>query len=225
MKLHRDLEINQKSAWHLAHRLRTAFVTGGGMFAGPVEADETYFGGKRKKPMKPTSAASGRTCRKAKRKTLKGRGTVGKAIVAGMKDLATNEVRAQVVPSTDAATLQSFVRDHAEAGAMVYTDEYGAYRGMTGFGHEAINHGVGEYVRGQANVNGIESFWSMLRRAHKGTFHKISPKHLDRYVSEFAGKHNIRDTDTLDQMSAIVRAMTGKQVRYSDRPRLDSAGW
>ena len=104
MKLHRDLNITQKSAWHLAHRLREAFVSGRGAFVGPVEADETYMGGRRK------------NMSRSKRKTLTGRGTVGKTIVAGMKDRATNEVRAQVVSSTDAATLQSFVRDHAEAG-------------------------------------------------------------------------------------------------------------
>ena len=204
MKLHRDLKITQKSAWHLAHRLREAFMSGRGAFVGPVEADETYMGGRRK------------NMSRSKRKTLTGRGTVGKTIVAGMKDRATNEVRAQVVPSTDAATLQSFVRDHAEAGAMVYADEHGAYRGMAGFGHEAVNHGVGEYVRGQASVNGIESFWSMLKRAHKGTFHKISPKHLQRYVNEFSGRHNVREADTVDQMVGVVSGMGGKRLRYSD---------
>ena len=87
MKLHRDLKITQKSAWHLAHRLREAFGGGGKPFQGPAEADETYFGGKR------------RNMPKSKRKALKGRGTVGKSIVAGVKDRETNEVRAQVVAS------------------------------------------------------------------------------------------------------------------------------
>ena len=204
MKLHRDLKITQKSAWHLAHRLRKAFAAERGAFVGPVEADETYFGGRRK------------NMSRSKRRTMTGRGTVGKTIVVGMKDRATNEVRAQVVPSTDAATLQSFVRDHTVAGAMVYTDEHGAYSGMAEFGHEAVNHGVGEYVNGQVSVNGIESFWSMLKRAHKGTFHKISPKHLDRYVTECAGKHNVLAADTSDQMVGVVRAMAGKRLKYDD---------
>ena len=126
MKLHRDLEITQKSAWHLAHRLRKAFETDGGLFAGPVEVDETYIGGKRK------------NMPKAKRKTLEGRGAVGKAAIAGAKDRATNRVNADVVPATDGATLQGFVRARAEAGATVYTDDAAAYRGMAGFEYEAV---------------------------------------------------------------------------------------
>ena len=118
MKLHRDLEITQKSAWHLAHRLRTAYARDGAAFGGPVEADETYVGGRRK------------NMKKAKRATLNGRGTVGKSVVIGLKNRGTNEVRAKVVPSTDAPTLQGFVRDNTEPGATVYTDEAGAYRGL-----------------------------------------------------------------------------------------------
>ena len=177
MKLHRDLNITQKSAWHLAHRLREAFGREGDAFTGPVKADETYMGGRR------------RNMQKAKRREMNRRGTIGKSIVVGVKNRGTNEVRAKVVSSTDAPTLQGFVREHTEPGAMVYTDEAGAYRGLArDYGHEAVNHGAGEYVRRQAHTQGIESFWAMLKRAHKGTFHKISPKHPDRYVSEFAGK-------------------------------------
>ena len=79
-----------------------------------------------------------------------------------------------------------------------------------------MKHSVGEYVRDQAHTNGMESFWSMLKRAHKGTFHKISPKHLDRYVHEFAGKHNIRDKDTVDQMYSVVAGMVGRRLMYRD---------
>ena len=79
-----------------------------------------------------------------------------------------------------------------------------------------MRHSVGEYVNGMAHTNGIESFWSMLKRAHKGTFHKISAKHLDRYVTEFAGRHNNRPTDTLDQMAEIARAMAGERLMYRD---------
>ena len=203
MKLHRDLKVNQRTAWFLAHRLRAALSEGGkGLLTGPAEADETFFGGKRA------------NMPKAKRKSLKGRGGVGKAVVAGVKDRETNEVRAQVVASTDSETLQSFVRDHVREGAVIYTDEHGAYRGIAGFKHEAVNHSVGEYVRGMAHTQGIESFWSMLKRAHKGTFHKLSAKHLDRYVTEFASKHNMREADTLDQMAGIAQAMLGKRLRY-----------
>ena len=205
MKLHRDLKITQKSAWHLAHRLREAFASGRGAFAGPVEADETYMGGRRK------------NMAKAKRETLTGRGAVGKSVVVGVKDRETNEIRARVVPSASAPVLQGFVREHAREGAVIYTDEASAYAGLgRDYSHAAVNHSVGEYVREQAHTNGIESFWSMLKRAHKGTFHKISPKHLDRYVTEFAGRHNVRDADTVDQMAIIAKDMVGRRLRYSD---------
>ncbi len=82
--------------------------------------------------------------------------------------------------------------------------------------HETVKHSVSEYVDGMAHTNGIESFWSMLKRAHKGTFHKISPKHLQRYVSEFAGKHNIRDSGTLAQMRDTVARLVGRNLLCRD---------
>ena len=154
---------------------------------------------------------------KSKRQGLKGRGAVGKAAVVGAKDRTTKRVSARVVEHTDATTLQGFVRERTAPGAKVFTDESRAYKGLgNGFGHEAVNHSVGEYVRGMAHTNGIESFWSMLKRAHKGTFHKISPKHLQRYVNEFAGRHNVRDYDTLDQMASVVIGLVGKRLMYRD---------
>ena len=95
---------------------------------------------------------------------------------------------------------------------MVYTDGEPAYWGLPN--HEAVRHSVGEYVRGMAHTNGMESFWSMLKRAHMGTFHKLSPKHLDRYVQEFAGKQNTRDLGTLAQMRDTVARLVGKNLLY-----------
>ena len=120
MKLHRALSIRQKSAWFLAHRLRKAFAEQGAMFSGPVEADETYFGGKRA------------SMSNAKRKALAdtGRGPVGKVAVVGIKDRATKQVRAKRVESTDKPTLQGFVIEHTAPGATVYTDEASAYEGV-----------------------------------------------------------------------------------------------
>ena len=94
-------------------------------------------------------------------------------------------------------------------------DDYVVYRGMP-FDHEAVRHVDGEYVRGDAHTNGIESSWSMLKRAHKGTFHKISPKHMQRYVNEFAGRHNDRSADTVDQITRMARGMVGKRLRYRE---------
>ena len=207
MKLHRDIGVSQRAAWFMLHRIREAWGDDGGdePFDGPVEVDETYFGGKRK------------NMSKAKRKALAstGRGAVGKTAVVGMKDRDTNQVRAEVVAGTDAETLQDFVEKNTEEDAKVYTDDAKAYRGVER-DHEAVRHSVSEYVRGQAHTNGIESFWAMLKRAHGGTFHKISPKHLQRYVSEFAGKHNIRDSGTLIQMRDTVARLVGRNLLYRD---------
>ena len=203
MKLHRDLGISQKTAWHLAHRIRDAWKAKGEPFVGPVEADETYIGGKRK------------NMPRSKRKALTGRGPVGKAVVAGAKDRDSNRIAARSVQATDAPTLQGFVGEHAALGAKVYTDDAYAYRGMS-FEHEAVNHYAGEYVRGMAHTNGIESFWSMLKRGYHGTFHHFSEKHLDRYVVEFAGRRNDREADTIDQMAHIAQGMVGKRLRFRD---------
>ena len=204
MKLHRDLEITQKSAWHLAHRIRKVMADSATLpFSGPVEADETYIGGKRKNMLK------------AKRAALTGRGAVGKTAVVGTKDRASNKVAARSVENTDGATLKSFIGQHAVPGAKVFTDEASSYRGIP-FDHEAVNHSAGEYVRGMAHTNGIESFWAMLKRGYQGTFHHFSEKHTDRYVAEFAGRHNIREVDTADMMAIIARRSVGKRLRYAD---------
>ena len=203
MKLHRDLEVTQKTAWHLAHRIRQGWNPAvKSAFNGPVEVDETYFGGKRK------------NMSNAKRKTLTGRGPVGKTAVVGAKDRATNRVAARVVDDTTGRTLQGFVSDSAKPGAKVYTDEALAYDSVPN--REAVRHSLREFVRGEVHTNGIESFWSMLKRAHMGIFHKISTRHLHRYVGEFAGRHNMREHDTLDQMHIVADGMVGKRLRYRE---------
>ena len=151
----------------------------------------------------------------AQRKALynAGRGSVGKTAVVGAKDRATNKVAAKVVSSTDKDTLQGFIKSHTVTGATVYTDDAKAYDALL-FNHAVIKHSLSEYVNGDVHTNGIESLWSMLKRAHKGTFHKLSPKHLDSYVQEFAGRHNIREQDTINQLKSISDGMNGKRLRY-----------
>ena len=207
MKLHRELGITQKAAWFMLHRLRKTKEAGAGWFTGPVECDETYIGGKR------ANMSNAKRCELAAAEV--GRGSVGKVAVVGAKDRATKQVRAQVVECTDKPTLQGFVIEHAAPDATVYTDEASAYEGLP-FVHEAVKHSVKEFVRGQIHTNGMESFWSMLKRGYIGVYHKMSPKHLNRYVTEFAGRHNDRESDTVDQTSGIVEGMGGKRLRYKD---------
>ena len=139
MKLHRDLDITQKSAWHLAHRIRETWDRGERLFGDPVEVDETYIGGKRKNM--PNHV----------RKELAGRGPVGKTAVVGAKDHETNQVAAKAVESTDKETLQGFVKDYADWQATVYTDDAGAYETLP-FEHESVKHFVSEYVRDKAHT-------------------------------------------------------------------------
>ena len=203
MKLHRELGISQKSAWFMAHRLRQAWNTQPEeTYEGPVEVDETYMGGKRK------------NMPKAKRAKMEGRGPVGKTAVVGMKDRKTNKVSAEVVSDTTKKTLQGFVHERIEPDATVYTDDASPYASLDN--HETVKHSHMEYVRGPVHTNGVESFWSLLKRAHVGTFHKLSEDHLHRYVAEFAGRHNMRDKDTLAQMSEIASRMIGKRLRYRE---------
>lgn len=208
LKLHRDLGVTQKTAWHLAHRLREAMSTEDFLFCGPVEADETYVGGleKNKHRDKRMKAAGG---------------PVGKAIVAGVKDRCSNRVSARVVPDTKAVTLVGMILDHAEKGTIVFTDEAKGYLPLRrhGYGHSAVKHSVGEYVDGMAHTNGMESFWAMLKRGYHGTYHQMSKEHLHRYVSEFSHRHNARPLDTEDQMAKMVRRMDNRTLTYWELTR------
>lgn len=200
MKLHRDLGITQKSAWFMAQRIRQGWM-GGQRLSGTVEVDETYFGGKERN-RHPT-----------RRRGV--RGPSGKTVVVGALE-RDGEIRAQSIERTNAATLHGFVAGNVEPGSTVYTDEHRSYRGLPRMRHRAVNHGVGEYVDGQAHVNGLESFWAMLKRGYHGTFHHVSEKHLDRYVQEFAGRQSRRDLGTLAQMALIARTMDGRRLTYRE---------
>ena len=203
MKLHRDLEITQKTAWFLAHRLREAWSDKqDDLFSGPVEVDETYVGGKEKN-------------KHASKKQFD-RGTQGKATVMGAKQ-RDGKVFARPLGPEPEETLANFVHETVEAGETVYTDDHRAYKSLRHvYQHHTVKHTVSEYVNGKAHTNGIESFWAMLKRGYNGVYHKMSVEHLGRYVNEFTGRHNVRKLDTIKQMESAVRGMEGKRLRYVD---------
>ena len=200
-QLAKDLGIPQSTAWHLAHRIRTAWRQHAARFAGPVEVDEKYVGGLEKN-------------RHANKKRRVGRGTAGKVPVIGMRDRSTGRLAAQPLSDTTRGTFHRFVQSHAVPGAAVYTDEHASYAGLPD--HETVNHKRGEYVRGAVHTNGIESAWAVLSRMAMGTYHQISPKHLHRYVDELAGLNNQRPLPSLERMAALVRGFVGQRLRYTD---------
>ena len=144
------------------------------------------------------------------------RGTAEKIPVAGVKNRETKQVQAEVIEESDEETLQGFIADRVKEGATVYTDGSHAYNGLEGYEHEKVIHSRGEYVRGEAYTNGIESFWSMIKRGIMGIYHKVSKKHLWRYVAEFVAKQNMRAKDTIEQMEIVVQRFEGLGMRHCD---------
>ena len=158
-----------------------------------MEVDETYVGGKVR--------SRDWMARKTK--------------IVGAKDRETKKVRVEVLRRINKETIRDFLDEHIERGARVHTDGAGWYVGMP-FPHESVDHYAKEWVRGDVHTNGIESFWSMLKRGHKGVYHHFSMKHAPRYVHEFAGRQNVRGLDTADQMVEVVRRMEGKRLPFRE---------
>ena len=201
MKLYRDLSISQPTAWFMAQRIREGWEDGSDLFCGTVEVDETYMGGLEKN--------------KHHDKKLKfERGAVGKTAVIGVKERETKKVKAKVIENIKRPTLHSFIGESVELGSTVYTDDLGSYENLKDYEHGTVKHSVGEYVDEQILINGMESFWSMLKRPHKETYHKMSKKHLNRYVTEFSGRHNVRGHDTIMQMALLAAGMISKTLSY-----------
>jgi transposase-like protein len=211
-ELARALEVTQKTAWHMLHRVRLAMKTKSfRKIIGEVESDETAVGGKAK------------NMHLSKRKEkIKGTGFSGKAVVHGMLERG-GEVRCAVVPNYRINTLQKRVRENVEPGASLYTDKLPSYNGLAGeYLHEIVDHAK-EYVRGRVHTNGLENFWSLLKRSIQGTYVAVDPAHLDRYLDEQAFRFNKRKGNDATRFLEAMLSVAGKRLTYAELTGKDGA--
>jgi len=208
-ELARTLGITQKSAWFMLHRIRLALQAGTmikvGGNGGEVEADETFIGGK---------ARNMHLSVKARRIT--GTGTKDKVAVMGILERG-GKVKTIVVPNRKKAALQAEVRSHVEAGAALYTDALLSYESLAGdYAHKVVDHAV-EYVNGRVHTNGLENFWSLLKRGISGTYVSVEPFHLFRYLDEQSFRYNNRlNMADADRFSLALSQVTGKRLTYAE---------
>lgn len=215
-EIHRGVGVTQKSAWFMLHRIRLALKTGdwskmGGTEGGPVEVDETFVG--------PDPRKMHANRRQARYGALYAR---PKTPVMGMLERDSRKVRAAVVPNVKRETLQNAILEQIEKGSTVYTDSGTGYDHLKTqeYVHETVNH-TEQYVRGQVHTQGIDNFWSLLKRGLKGTYVAVEPFHLDRYVDEQVFRYNNRATrdnplTDLDRFVLAVSQISGKRLTYKE---------
>lgn len=205
----RALGVTQKTAWFMLHRVRLAMQTETfGKMGGGVEVDETFIGG------------LARNMHKAKReRVIKGTGVLGKAAVMGLleragRNKAHSIVRVAHVANTSKAILQGKVRENVRRGASVYTDAWQSYAGLDAdYVHQVIDHGVA-YAQGKVHTNGLENFWSLLKRSIQGTYVSVEPFHLFRYLDEQAFRFNKRKDNDGGRFINVLRNIVGKRLTY-----------
>jgi transposase-like protein len=212
-EIHRDIKVTQKTAWFMLQRIRLALQDGATVkLGGPgteIEVDETYIGGK------------ARFMHKARRERMHKASQYGKTMVQGLLERSGN-IRAHVVDKSKKNALAQAVKDHVEKGTNVYTDEASAYQNLSqaGMEHQFVNHAE-KYVDGKVHTNGLENFWSLLKRGINGTYVSVEPFHLFRYVDEQAFRYNNRATkknplDDSDRFDLVVRQIVGKRVTWAE---------
>lgn len=205
LQLQRQLDLGSyRTAWHMAHRIRHAMNSEPlvGLLKGTVEVDETYVGGKpRKEHGKP--------------KGKRGRGTKKTPVVALVE--RGGKVRSHVVESVNAKTLKDAIRENVNRSSTIMTDEWKSYRGIGkefDGGHRTVNHGKGEFVRGDASTNEAESYFALLKRGIIGSFHHVSKKHLNRYCDEFSFRWNHRGASDSETTTKAIKGGEGKRLMY-----------
>jgi transposase-like protein len=205
-EIHRSIGVTQKTAWFLDHRIRLMLGDdyASGKLGGEVEADETFIGGK------------ARNMHASKReRRITGTGGKDKTAVMGLLERGGN-VRTKVISSRKKKEFHAEVKKHVEAGAALYTDALMSYRGLEKeFVHQVVDHAV-EYVNGRVHTNGLENFWSLLKRGINGTYVSIEPFHLFRYLDEQSFRFNNRKLNDAQRFDIATRGMVGKRLAYAE---------
>lgn len=204
-EISRALDITQKSAWFLLHRIRLAMQSGTfEKLSGQVEVDETYIGG------------LARNMHRGRRNVkITGTGGSGKVAVMGLLE-RDGKVRAKVIADATQLTLHGEVRQHVEPGAELFTDGWKGYSGLhADYIHQVIDHAE-KYVDGQIHTNGIENFWSLLKRGIKGTYVSVEPFHLFRYLDEQSFRFDAREGNDADRFMQTVKQVAGRRLTYKE---------
>ncbi|MDE2889662.1 MAG: IS1595 family transposase [Gemmatimonadota bacterium] len=203
-QLAKDLDITQKTAWYLGHRIRHACLDLKRKFLGTVEVDETFVGGKKSNKHR----VSGQKFK---------RGWAEKVPVIGVYERGTKKIRTQVLDDMSHDTLCEPVYEWVYRDMQVYSDEHNAYKMLTGvYYHEFVKHSAKQYVKGDVHTNSLENFWSLFKRGYMGTYHVMSPKHLWLYVREFTARHNARPLGVYGFMKTIAQGMRGQRLQYQE---------
>lgn len=212
-EIHRALGVTQKSAWFMLHRIRLAMQQGTiEKLSGHIEVDETFIGGKARNMHK--SVLRARVKKFATPRTGRNQ-NIGKVAVMGLLE-RHGEVRTMVVRDNKRKSLRPEINVHVEAGSMVYTDALRSYNDLNyDFIHNVINHAE-KYVDGNVHTNGIENFWSLLKRTIGGTYISVEPFHLFRYLDEQAFRFNRRKANDSDRFFEVLTMVTGKRLEYSE---------